>query len=153
MVGHRLANLPYWLADFAARVRNSVQSRLRRAHFKSLRYLTWRLRLGTPLDAGDMTAGDEPMPEHLHRLREVHSRAVREYLPEPYDGRLTLFNIRSQPLARTPGPARGWDRLASGGVSIRRIPGQHYNFLFPPYVESVARELAEALRETQKSRT
>jgi thioesterase domain-containing protein len=62
---------------------------------------------------------------------------------------LVLFNIRSQPLGRTPGPARGWDKLARGGVSIRRIPGQHYNFLFPPHVQSVARQLEEALKESQ----
>src|SRR5205085_4381299 len=123
----RLANLPYWLADFAVLARNSLQSRLRRAKLKSLRFITWRLRLGTPLDAGDMTDGDEPMPEHLRRLREVHSRATHAYLPQPYDGPLTLLNIRSQPLRRTPDPARGWDWLAGGGVTIRRIPGQHFN--------------------------
>ena len=98
-----------------------------------------------------MTAGDEPMPEHLRRLREVHSRASRAYLPEPYDGRLVLLNIRSQSLKRTPSPARGWDLLASGGVTIRRIPGQHYNFLFPPHVEHVARELGEALRQAENT--
>jgi thioesterase domain-containing protein len=149
LLAQRLANLPHWLADFVALARNSVGSRLRRARRRSLRFITWRLRLGTPLDAGDVTAGDEPMPEHLRRLREVHSRASRAYLPGPYDGKLVLFNIRSQPLRRTPSPARGWDKLASGGVTIRRIPGQHYNFLFPPHVQTVAKELGEALRQSR----
>jgi thioesterase domain-containing protein len=82
---------------------------------------------------------------------ELHLRASGQYLPEPYTGRITLFNVRSQSLSRTPGPDRGWARLTRANVAIRRIAGAHHNILFLPHVKSLAKELGEALRETEQA--
>ena len=37
-------------------------------------------------------------PEIELKLWEVHVRAIRDYVPKPYAGRVTLFRTRTQPV-------------------------------------------------------
>jgi aspartate racemase len=145
MLYYRLRSLPIWLQDFLSLDRSALLARLRYSSSQRLRLA----RLGMPLDVDDPVPEANGMPDHVRRIMELHTRASRQYMPLPYDGRLTLFNVRFQPLARTPDPRRGWGRLARGGVDVRSIAGAHYNILFPPHVPSLARALQECLAEAR----
>jgi thioesterase domain-containing protein len=151
MLFHRLRNLPLWLVDFVQLGRLAMWSRVRQAGRQRLGHLIWRLRLGMPLDMEDLGPNAGEVPPHIRRIMELHLRASGQYLPQPYTGRITLFNVRSQSLSRTPGPDRGWARLTRANVAIRRIAGAHHNILFLPHVKSLAKELGEALRETEQA--
>ena len=111
-----------------------MRSRLRRA-----------ARLEIPLFLDDAGPNAVALTQITRRIRDLHGRAIRQYLPLPYDGRLTLFNVRSQRILRTPGRDRGWGRLARGGLQIHQIEGNHNMILFPPHVQSLAQTLRQSL--------
>lgn len=74
--------------------------------------------------------------------------AIDAYAPLPLAGRVHLFRTQTLSLLRADDPQMGWGRLARHGVIIHKIPGAHYNILQPPYVSTLARELARALGDS-----
>jgi amino acid adenylation domain-containing protein len=66
-----------------------------------------------------------------------------EFVPKCYDGRISVFRIRRQPLNRIRDGGLGWARVATGGVEIHIVPGTHQTVLREPNV----RGLAEALKK------
>jgi thioesterase domain-containing protein len=93
----------------------------------------WSVRLGRPL-----------LPAFRGR-RQAFLHAVKCYRPAPYPGRVTLFR------AQTPGTNQiddanwGWDRVASGGVELYPVAGEHLELLREPSVRQLATELQSCL--------
>ena len=71
--------------------------------------------------------------------------ACASYTPSPYVGRVTLF--RTDHGGPRHDPRMGWDKLARGGLDVKRIPGSHMTLLRPPNVEVFAGMLRESLDE------
>ena len=61
------------------------------------------------------------------RFAQMHFRALKEYVPKPYPGCLTLFRAHQQDL-RDIDPTLGWGRIAAK-VEIIPIPGNHADIL------------------------
>jgi amino acid adenylation domain-containing protein len=81
--------------------------------------------------------------ESMRRVIDTHFRALLDYVPQRYPGRVTLFRARTQPLFHPgDGPDLGWGALCAGGVRVEVIPGNHETILHQPNV----RVLAERLR-------
>src|SRR5262249_5752106 len=84
-------------------------------------------------------------PEY-RALIETHRRALAQYKPRPYPGRVTLFRARTQPLvAQSRERDLGWRRLAVGGVDVKTLPGAHLTIIEKPFVHALAYELRRAL--------
>src|SRR2546421_10445654 len=66
-------------------------------------------------------------PEDELKLWQVHLRAGSEYVPQPYNGRVTLLRTRRHPFLCSFDPFYGWGVLAEQGVDSRLIPGSHEN--------------------------
>jgi amino acid adenylation domain-containing protein len=79
------------------------------------------------------------------RMLASHYRAVRNYVPAVYPGRLTLFRARTQPLLGPHLPDLGWGRLAAGGIDVEVIPGEHDALVADPAVRVLGARLARAL--------
>jgi amino acid adenylation domain-containing protein len=82
-------------------------------------------------------------PTMYHRLFQVYKnnhRAVEQYAPRPYAGRVTLLRAAETPVV-TPDPTLGWGALAAD-VDLHVVPGTHTSMLHEPEV----RVLAERLR-------
>ena len=80
---------------------------------------------------------------HLYRLFENNLRALRTYVPLGYPGRVTLFCAS---LRQASGDSTlGWGRLATGGVEVHPVPGDHYTMLREPHVRILASRVASAL--------
>jgi thioesterase domain-containing protein len=77
----------------------------------------------------------------------THLRALSNYHPPRYGGRVTLFRVQAQSFWRAYDPEMGWGRLTTGGVRIIKIPGAHYNILERPYVVEFAKQLGAALAQ------
>jgi acyl-CoA synthetase (AMP-forming)/AMP-acid ligase II/thioesterase domain-containing protein len=88
-------------------------------------------------------------------LQESLVRASRAYAPQPYGGRMTLFLARQR---ETFEGSTGWilDRLrfdhripeglATGGIEIHKVPGNHFTMLHSaPHVAEAARILRACL--------
>ncbi len=60
----------------------------------------------------------------LHRLYEMHNKALKTYKPRPYPGRTAIFRASQQPIGIHSDPTLGWGGLLRSEVDLREIPGQ-----------------------------
>ncbi|MFN8598686.1 MAG: amino acid adenylation domain-containing protein [Anaerolineae bacterium] len=138
-------NMPYWLRDYLALGRQQVFTRVRMKLTGGARRLTHRPGHPAAIRVEDYVPDVSRIPEIHRKLIEVHLRAMQDYTPRPFDGRVMLFRVRGMSLFRASDPQMGWGRLARGGVEIKMIEGGHNNILEVPYVESLAEQLKAAL--------
>ena len=72
------------------------------------------------------------------------------FVPKTYNGHITVFRVRRQPLNRIRDRQLGWGRLAHGGVDGHVVPGKHGTVLQEPNVRGLAEELKKCLlRDTR----
>jgi thioesterase domain-containing protein/acyl carrier protein len=131
-----VCNLPYWMRD-------NVPHMMRQNADASLP------PEGDSSSGGSRTA---PHPSRRRRVLDVHGQAIADYRPQPYGGHVTLFRVHAMSLFRSYDPTLGWEGVA-GGVTVRMIPGAHYNILEHPHVEGLAAELRSALAESHMAST
>jgi amino acid adenylation domain-containing protein len=143
-------SLPYWAKDYwelgGTRLSRHARARLRNHWHRATGQATQRdqVRLAELVDA-DLSQ----VPEYHQRLMLIHLRALRDYAPEPFSGKVTLFRARWQTVNKVlfgaMDPTYGWDRLALGGVEVRLVDGSHRNVHLPPQVTSLAQQLRASI--------
>jgi thioesterase domain-containing protein len=99
-------------------------------------------------DVEEIFAG-QVFPEPFKRLLESHYQAMRDYVPRPYPGRVTLFRARARPLFRMHGHDLGWGKFAGGGLEVIVVPGNHETILKPPHVNVLAEALLNQLNKVR----
>jgi len=80
----------------------------------------------------------------------AHWNAANGYEPQVYPGKLTLFRASDKPeefIRRN--PARGWDKLAHGGVDIIAVPGSHQSMVKNPHAEVLAERLRACIQQPE----
>ena len=149
MAGEFLENVPKWLwYDFFGGRWKDIRGRLQRR----FRWFGSRLRQAArtgridsdgpdPEDFWDLSA----FPPEMRKIIEAHFNAWRNYVPQRYPGRVTLFKASAQPLLRFREPDLGWGGYAGGGLEIVVIPGSHEGILHEPHVRLMAARLRECL--------
>jgi len=163
-----LRGLPHAPAEALERMRRDPEQ-FRRDLRQKLRFLTarWTPSKADAAPVAEAPGGSEPIPydrnaglrpedivemthwpENNRRIAERHYRAVLEYEPKPYAGRVTLFRSRFQSPFLGLGFQMGWDRVARAGVDVHPVPGGHLTLLAPPHVDHLARAMKKALRES-----
>ena len=126
----RLArNLPYWMIDFWQRDRSSrpLTVHIRNRAATALQMVARRRGQSTtegPMEPAISASVMAVVPDAVRMVVEAHRRAIRSYRPQPYQGQVTLYRVRTQSLFAADDPTSGWGRLASGGVDVRRIAGR-----------------------------
>lgn len=113
---------------------------------------------------------DDVESERVRALMEIyqtHARALLNYKPQPYMGKLVVFRpVEARPDIETRLHANGsgqkveksldasqsmrsaylgWDKLARGGVDIIALPGDHYSIMRDPHVQYLARMLQQTI--------
>ncbi len=83
-------------------------------------------------------------PELLNVL-ESNLQAIKNYAPQVYQGKATLFWCDYQSLYIEKYPDLGWGNLVSGGVDTVFIPGEHLSLLEEPHVGTFAQNLKSVL--------
>lgn len=86
----------------------------------------------------------------LTYLRTIHSKALHDYIPQPYAGKLTLFRSSQTERESSDDTQWGWKALARGGAEIYRFIADH-NIVAYEYAETVAEKLKECLERAQRS--
>jgi thioesterase domain-containing protein/acyl carrier protein len=90
--------------------------------------------------------GDETgLTDILLRVRERTRRAVQQYVPKPYSGRLTLFTAKIRAIEPYQDRLLGWGPLVSD-IEVHEIPGDHLQI--GEQIE-FARALDACLRQAQ----
>jgi thioesterase domain-containing protein len=94
---------------------------------------------------------DEDAANRIFDVFKANLKAMWEYRPRPFPGRITLFASRRQPeavdIARD--PSLGWDAWATGGVEIHRVPGRHLDIIKEPNVRILADRLRRCIAEAE----
>jgi hypothetical protein len=118
-------------------------------HWKA-RAWAGRLRQSLPDDANPLSEVHRCIdfscvPETERPLWQAHVKALIQYHPKPYPGRVTLFRSPVHALFCSFDPGFGWGALASEGVTVRIIPGAHETIMKEPNVRHLAGELNACL--------
>lgn len=88
------------------------------------------------------------LPRALRDVQEFNWLAAHNYVPQLYDGRVTLFWASSD-LRASFDLVAGWRVIAGGGIEVHEIPGTHLNIIKEPHVAELARKLNESLARAQ----
>jgi len=89
----------------------------------------------------------QPIPAFLRPARrdnDINWFAAARYAPQPYPGRITLFQTSDSADLRLLENDR-WLQLAGEGVDVRTIPGIHTTLMKEPQVRFLAKEIADCL--------
>lgn len=76
----------------------------------------------------------------LYRVYESNLRALWDYQPGRYGGRVTL--LRASETRVPTGTDGGWGALAAGGVEVHELSGDHHSILRAPAVDVIAETMA-----------
>jgi amino acid adenylation domain-containing protein len=89
-----------------------------------------------------------PLPRVLKNIEEINFAAVKDYVPQVYPGRATLF-LASDDLTAAYDVEVGWQGLAAGGLEKVRISGNHLDIVKEPHVRTLAEKLRACLDRAQ----
>ena len=92
----------------------------------------------------------QPLPERLRNVRQGCLLAQRAYVPTLYHGRPTLFVVREREEVIDPDPQFGWGALATDGIAVYEVPGDHKSMWHDPSAQALADVLKRCLAEAQE---
>ena len=72
------------------------------------------------------------LPEALQKVQEANYKAKRAYIPQVYSGRVVFFRASQRPPGIHSDPEVGWGGMATGGLEIYEIPGNHTTIIESP---------------------
>jgi hypothetical protein len=87
------------------------------------------------------------LPRTPRNVTLANRAALRDYVPQAYGGRITMFKAAQPECQRPRDPVPGWMSLAAGGLEIREVPGTHLTMVFEPHARTLAEHLASRLDE------
>jgi hypothetical protein len=77
-------------------------------------------------------------------MMEANLQALREDVPRPYPGRVTLIRAHTRPLLHSMRRGLGWGERAMEGVEIKSVPGHRASILEEPNLRELAQHLQTA---------
>ncbi len=89
-----------------------------------------------------------PLPRVLRNIEELNFAAVKDYVPQVYSGRATLF-LAGDDLTAAYDVEEGWQGLLGGGLEKVEISGNHLDIVKEPHVRVLAEKLRVALDRAQ----
>ncbi len=94
------------------------------------------------------TALGRSLPQKLSTVEEINSFAAAHYVPQHYNGRITLFRTIND-FNRNFENELGWRSLAAGGVEVHEIPGNRHDIMAEPNVRALADKLEQCFSHAQ----
>jgi len=76
----------------------------------------------------------------LHLIK-VDIQALRNYTPRTYPGRVIFFRANERDAINPQNPERAWVNLATGGLDIHEVPGNHITMNYAPNAQVIAEHL------------
>ena len=85
------------------------------------------------------------------KLFKTNERAMWNYVPPAYPGKLHYFLARERDAFTAQTPAQGWIGLAAHGIEIYTMPGNHLSMNEEPHVQALAKRLEQCLQQSTNS--
>jgi surfactin family lipopeptide synthetase A len=96
---------------------------------------------------------DHSGDDRLHNTDSIVHPAFSRYEPQPYPGRIVLFQSSEWPKGPYFDFELGWKDLVGAGIESHAIPGDHPSMFLEPNVNLVARKLRSHLEEAVPHRS
>ena len=93
---------------------------------------------------------DTTQSRDLFAVFQANLKAMLDYRPGPYPGKVTLLRASEQLPLMTDDPQLGWGQLAAA-VEVHEIPGDHVHMVRSPQVKALSATLDECLRQAPRS--
>jgi amino acid adenylation domain-containing protein len=84
------------------------------------------------------------------QIREENWRAMKDYQPRPFNGRITLFKTSFVNDKVERSADYGWSDLALSGLDIVSVSGHHLALFAPEHIESLAEALVRSLKRSAR---
>lgn len=88
--------------------------------------------------------GKETATLRLNQLQSALT-AIESYRPQLYGGRMALIRGERSYARIHSDPLGGWGRIATGGIDVYDVPGDHMKVLEEPHVQVMAKNLTRAI--------
>ena len=103
----------------------------------------------------------------LFDIFKIYANTTRRYKPGVYEGRISLFlpgddfasifnedwdSAHKKSTQTKVSPVEGWGRLATKGVDVHQIPGDHFSILHEPNVKVLGEQLRHSIEEARARR-
>ncbi len=82
---------------------------------------------------------------HLYLIYKTNVQAVHQYIPQVYQGRITLLRARDEIAALPEETVSGWNALTTEQVDVHTVAGDHYSMLKEPDIQELATKLTACL--------
>ncbi|MGH1397091.1 MAG: non-ribosomal peptide synthetase [Trichormus sp.] len=92
---------------------------------------------------------DDANPYNMVLIEALKQATMVDYVPKPYNGKVTLFTTKEVLRWCQFKPCRGWSEIAQQGVEIHQVPGTHLAMLGEPGVQILAAKLSVCLKAAQ----
>ncbi len=86
----------------------------------------------------------------LVKVLDCNVQAAKDYQPQTFAGRATLFWSEYQNWYIKKHPTLGWGDLVADGLDIQQIPGNHTSLMQEPHVRVLAEKLQVSIAEAAK---
>jgi thioesterase domain-containing protein/acyl carrier protein len=100
---------------------------------------------GRPAVQGMALAEGQAGSAAIAEIQTAHTQALRDYRPEPYLGKATLFRVSEQPWWAMRDRTLDWGRWISEELEIQEVPGTHNNLLQTRHAHIIAHRLQAIL--------
>jgi len=85
------------------------------------------------------------LPPTLENITKANKKALRDYVPRAYGGRVTVIRALHRLSQRSRDPLLGWGTLSIGDLELHQVAGTHLTLLFEPHVRGLAEKLTQCL--------
>jgi amino acid adenylation domain-containing protein len=145
-VRHRRATLRYQLCRVPIHLRALLYGRNRLGYLRE-KIQTAKELVSVPLwrmfFAWERCGGW--LPQLLRSVTHSNRIAERDYVPQRYDGHVTLFKASLPPGSGLHDLAAGWNNYVSGDLETHFVPGTHASMVFAPHARSLAQGITRCL--------
>jgi thioesterase domain-containing protein len=113
---------------------------------EQLEYFVHRAR-----QAGLVPGADPEAGRHVFQVFQENIKAVHDYRPNSYPGKVTLFRPVDQTKTNElfDDPRLGWGEWTEGGVEVVHVPGDHAHMVHEPAVAELAKKLKQCLAKAE----
>lgn len=135
-------------------LRNQISNHLEQGVSFTLARLTDRAKLFVARRLKPQTespSSDRTYSNTRLQVEAANKQALITYLPQAHPLQVTLFRAINQPVGASwyKDAQLGWEKLATGGVEVHDVPGNHLSLMGEPDVQELAAKFKLCLEKAQ----
>lgn len=85
--------------------------------------------------------------QHFYQIADIYYKAFENYSLKPYKGKIELFRSNLKMYYLNDRKFLGWKNLATEGVEVHPVDGDHDNMILGEYTKTFAERLEEVIRQ------